>query len=469
MRASPESERNERERNTILLPPLRETGGRPAGVRRLLVDHLPPLRFAARIGRRFGLGLVGLLIGFAVGCTSRVSQDPAKEVAFVGPAQLTIRKDIAGKSPVVATMHHGDKLDLLETRRRFARVRTAAGVEGWTDSNLLMSTQQMENLTVMAEETSKLPSQGSAQVYDALNVHADPSRQSPSVYQIPEKGSVEVIGHRVTQHNPPVVAKLAPPKKLDVPKAKKGVKPPPDAPLERPPSPAASAPPLNWQELSRPRLRDLTATAILAARPAAADDWSLIRTKDGKVGWVLSRMLVMNIPDDVAQYAEGHRITSYLPLGEVRDKEKGETKNNWLWTTITGGLQPYEFDSFRVFVWSAKRHHYETALIEKNVHGYYPVEAVELPGHDEKGFSLIVEDKDGTLYKRTYGFSGYHVRMISKDPYTPPPEPSKDSAKQASDTDQPKAQGIWDKVKERWGKLRGKPKADAQAVPSPSK
>ena len=33
-------------------------------------------------------------------------------------------------------------------------------------------------------------------------------------------------------------------------------------------------------------------------------------------------MLTMSIPDEVAQYAEGHRITAYLPLGEVKEKGK---------------------------------------------------------------------------------------------------------------------------------------------------
>jgi hypothetical protein len=51
-------------------------------------------------------------------------------------------------------------------------------------------------------------------------------------------------------------------------------------------------------------------------------------------------------------------------------------KNNWLWTTITKGGQPYEFDSFRVFVWSLKHHRYETAYIERNVVGHYPVQVI---------------------------------------------------------------------------------------------
>jgi hypothetical protein len=84
---------------------------------------------------------------------------------------------------------------------------------------------------------------------------------------------------------------------------------------------------------------------------------------------------------------------------------------------VASGQFPYEFDSFRVFVWSSKRHHYETAYIERNVKGHYPVETEDRPGEDEKAFSVVLEDKDGKLYRRTYAFSGYRVRMVSKVPY----------------------------------------------------
>jgi hypothetical protein len=151
------------------------------------------------------------------------------------------------------------------------------------------------------------------------------------------------------------------------------------------------------------------------------DDWNLVRTHDGKVGWVLARMLNMAIPDEVAQYAEGHRITSYLPLGEVKDQNV--IKPNWLWTTISNGEHGCDFDSFRVFVWSTRRHRYETAYIERNVTGFFPVETKSMQGQEEKAFSLVLQDKDGSPYKRTYGFSGYRVRMISKTPYQAAPSP----------------------------------------------
>lgn len=148
------------------------------------------------------------------------------------------------------------------------------------------------------------------------------------------------------------------------------------------------------------------------------DDWNLVRAQDGKVGWVLTRPLNMAIPDEVGQYAEGHRITSYFALGQVRDHDT--VKNNWLWTTITKGGEPYEFDSFRVFVWSLKHHRYETAYIERNVVGYYPVQ-VSTAG-SSPSFSIVLEAVDGNRYRKTYSFEGYRIRMVAKELYAQPRE-----------------------------------------------
>jgi hypothetical protein len=279
----------------------------------------------------------------------------------------------------------------------------------------------MDDLRQLADGAAKLASQGKATPFDVLNMHSAPARQSPSFFQIAENESVEVIGHRLAPHiAPPEPAQLPPAKRAAPARKSKGKQ---SKAAQAPPMPAAPPLPGNWQQLSKPRAADIPGTRAATAAAAAAapqfDDWDLVRTRDGKVGWVLARMLTMSIPDEVAQYAEGHRITAYLPLGEVKDKESSD-KHNWLWTTSSAGQHPFEFDSFRVFVWSTKRHHYETAYIERNVQGFYPVEAAALPGQEEKGFSVVLREKDGNLYKRTYGFSGYHVRMISKIAYTPP-------------------------------------------------
>jgi hypothetical protein len=380
---------------------------------------------------------------FEVACSSH-SPLPSTGVAYAGPAILNLRKDLASKSANVGTANHGERLEILETRRRFVRVRTPEGVEGWTDENLLLTQPQMDDLHRLAESAAKLPSQGTATVYDALNMHAEPNRQSPSFYQIPESGSVEVIGHRVAPRYPAAPPPPAPVHRASVP-AKKS-KQRSAGSLGAPPMPVPPAPPRNWQGLSRPRVSDLPGYNPHPPPSASAplDDWSLVRMSDAKsvrsdvkaatkadaradikadikVGWVLSRMLSMSIPDEVAQYAEGHRITAYVALGEIRDKDRNETKSNWLWTTSSVTQVPFEFDSFRVFVWSTRRHRYETAYIERNVKGYYPVETQSVPGQDEKAFSLVMQDKDGKIYKRTYAFGGYKVHMISKSEYSPAP------------------------------------------------
>jgi hypothetical protein len=194
-----------------------------------------------------------------------------------------------------------------------------------------------------------------------------------------------------------------------------------------PPRPPAPKLPGNWLALS---ITKPDSPAVPEGAPPAAptppppapppvevpmDDWNLVRTTDGKVGWVLTRPLSMAIPDEVAQYAEGHRITSYFPLGQVHDDDA--VKNNWLWTTIVKGGQPYEFDSFRVFVWSLRHHRYETAYIERNVVGHYPVQVTNAGA--APSFSVVVDGDDGHLYRKTYAFDSYRIHMVAKELYDP--------------------------------------------------
>ncbi len=380
--------------------------------------------------------------------SAKPPEEPSLGVTYAGPATLLLRKDLSSRSATTTTVRHGEPLEILETRRRFVRVRAADGSEGWTDANLLMSAVQMEGLKQLAARAARLPSEGAAKVIEPLNVHTEPARLSPSVFQIAEGGAVEVVGHKVApMHAPaPVAANMVrrnpDPKKTRAKKAKE--------PLLITP-PRASGPPANWVELSRPRASDLPGyVAPASAAPVPTEDWSLVRMPDGSAGWVLSRMLFMAVPDEIAQYAEGHRITAYLPLGETKDGD--QTRQNWLWTTITPGNKCCEFDSFRVFVWSLKHHRYETAYVERNVSGFYPVQLTSVPGSQEKGFSLVLRDKDGMLYTRTYGFASFHVRMISRVPAAETPEVQTVAAPPAP---APEKRSLWASVTLRVKRLFG--------------
>jgi len=341
---------------------------------------------------------------------------------------LKLRAEISPASPTIATSPHGEKLEILQVRRRFVRVRTPSGQVGWTDSRSLLSNKQMEGLAELAENSRKLPSQGEATVFDALNMHVEPMRASTSFYQLVEGMRVTVLAHRASPRAQP--GSTPPANPLDLKKPERRVRKKKEPEYPPPPRPAAPRLPANWIALSKTHLPpppppppEDPAEALRKKKGRAKqrppgppmEDWSLVRTKDGKAGWVLSRMLIMAIPDEVAQYAEGARITSYFLLGTVNDE--GVTKHHWLWTTVRSDGAPYDYDSFRVFTYVVRRHRYETAYIERNIEGFYPTDAK--PGTVPR-FSLILRNlEDGKLYKKTWIMEGYLTRKIADEPYVP--------------------------------------------------
>jgi len=243
-----------------------------------------------------------------VACESGPKRANAIGEAYAGLAVLKIRRDIPLESPVVATVKHGERLALLQKRRRFFKVRVASGVEGWTDERQLLAKEDMDKLRELAARAAKMPPQGQATAFGELNVHPQPSRQSPSFLQIKENEKIEVLTHVATPRADVTRKALLPPppkkEKSEAKKAPKEVRYPPLAPLPQPPGP-----PANWLDLSHTDLEeDSEAENEKEAKPVPMDDWSLIRAPGGVSGWVLTRRLVMAIPDEVAQYAEGHRI-----------------------------------------------------------------------------------------------------------------------------------------------------------------
>ena len=357
------------------------------------------------------------------GCSGG-AEAPSRQIgeAYAGPFTLKLRQDVDPHSAEVASVQHGDRLAILKRRRRFVRVRTVKGVEGWTDIRQLLSTEQMQALNDLAGRASELPSQGAASVYEQLNVHTEANRFAPSFYRIKEKELVEVVAQHLGPRVPLEARRILPPPPPPKPKAQK----PKETPSRVPPPAMPPAPKLpdNWLELSRTAEPEGTGDAdspdAEPAKPVPVDDWTLVRLSNGRAGWVLTGMLRMNIPDEVAQYSEGHRITSYFAMGDVRDG--GQTKHHWLWTTLGSQRQPYQFDSFRYFVWNARRHRYETAFIAKNLRGYYPVEVrtVNVKGQTLPAFSMIVEDGEGVRWRKTFTYQAYRVLLVEKVQWEPP-------------------------------------------------
>jgi hypothetical protein len=360
------------------------------------------------------------LLTLLVSCGPANRREPALGEAYVGPSSVNLRKDIPPKSPTVATVHFGDKVEIVSTKRRFVRVRIKAGSEGWIDQNMLLGQSDMDQIKAQSDAARAYPSQGVATTFETMNVHAQPNRYSASYIQLKEGERFDVLEHRLVAVPPSAVRKPlipAAPKVAKRPKKENKSKvPPPPAPLP-PPLPS------DWRDLSKEG-EDAVEPKIEEPPPVTPEeDWSMVRTASGQSGWVLSRRLYLAIPDEVAQYAEGHRITSYFMLGKVEDGER--VKNVWLWTTINSSNHSYDFDGFRVFIWSLKRHRYETALIQRHLQGYFPTMVDAKSGT----FGICVAKEDGQRYRRQYRLVESQVKFVDEKPCdtaapekaTPPP------------------------------------------------
>lgn len=387
-------------------------------------------------------------------CGSNTSSNSLGD-AYVAPTSLNLHSSLGTRSGTVAVLNHGDHLTVVDVRRRFVKVRTDKGAEGWLDSRQLLSKDQMDEIRKASRQELRLASQGRATTFDVLNIHIDPDRHSAPFAQIPAGGSVEVLAHKAVPKGNSREPLPGPSFLKSTPKPVKHPKhtrPQKNFSL-RPPMPPAPKPPENWMDLSAERIDgpnretakpEAQEKSETETKPVVLEDWSLVRTKDKKIGWVLSRNLYMAIPDDVAQYAEGQRISSYFDLGQVQDEEKG-VRHDWLWTT-SAKAQPFDFDRFRVFIWNRRRHRYETSYRQKGLVGYFPVELEPAaPGDTRRYFSFILQDDSGQYSKKRYAFDGTLVRLVSTEPYRPPADsgPTKAEPLQPEKMEAKKPRASW--------------------------
>ena len=97
-----------------------------------------------------------------------------------------------------------------------------------------------------------------------------------------------------------------------------------------------------------------------------------IRDPQGHAGWVLGRMLDVDVPLDIAQYAEGQRIVAVFVLNQVTDADKQVPQYLVAFSEPKDGM-PFDYDQVRVFTWNVKRHRYETAYREHGLNGVLPI------------------------------------------------------------------------------------------------
>ena len=293
------------------------------------------------------------------------------EVAYVSAPQAALRDQVAAIFNRVGNVKNGERVEVLDREKRFAKVRTGTGIEGWIEQRFLVDEKTFDALQKLTADNLNDPVQAPGVMRNDTNLHVTPGRDTEHLYQLASGAKVAILKRETAEKQ---LASASPPKA-----AKSGSKAP--------------------------------------AGPAL-EDWWLVRDTQGRVGWVLARMVDVDVPLEIAQYAEGQRFVAFFPLNEVQDNDQGVLKQIpqylCLLTEPHDG-ELYDFDQVRVFTWNARRHRYETAYREHGLNGALPV-TVTKENFDKEGtlpvFILRVKDDAGSVSERKYKLNTPIVRRV---------------------------------------------------------
>ena len=293
-----------------------------------------------------------LLVAGGSGC-SRLRPKPATQYVYVTAKQTFLRDRVAAVSNRTATVENGDRLEVLDHGRRFVKVQTAKGEQGWIDEKVVATQDVFDQFEKLKQDHKADPVVASAVVRDEVYMHAKPGRDTERFFRLAEGEKLKLLSRAtLVKPLPPGtrVAKAAPP-----------------APA------AATAPGVAGKSVKG-------ATAAAAAdepAPPMMEDWWLVRDSKGDTGWLFSRMMDVDAPDAITRYSEGQRIVGSYILTTVNDPEaEQDDKNIPIYVTVLSPYKAgltYDFDQVRVFTWNIKKHRYETGFRDRNIEGYLPV------------------------------------------------------------------------------------------------
>src|SRR5271157_708272 len=338
---------------------------------------------------------------------------------YVSAPETSLRDRVATMYNKVGTVHNGDRVEVVERARRFVRVRTDKGLEGWIEQRSLVSQDVFDGFQKLAADTRTQAVQGHGATRAELNMHLTPSRDGEHLYQLKEGEKVEILKRATTDKNAPKPPKPVTPAKTQPAKsqANSNEEKPETGKVALPPAPKPpGAPALTKTPPPEPVAGD-KAKEPEPAKPVM-EDWYLVRNSSGQAGWVLMRMVDLDVPLDIAQYAEGQRIVGYFVLNTVQeafdDQPKEEPQYLVLLNQPKDGL-PFDYNQVRVFTRNRNKHRYETAYRERDMEGYLPAKtghAVFEKEGDLPTFTIRKMNATGQIVDVTYKMNGPIVRRV---------------------------------------------------------
>jgi hypothetical protein len=274
----------------------------------------------------------------------------APEAAYILADSAPVMDSPAQVRLEVASLRHGERVEVLERTRNWARVSISDGRRGWIELVRLIDARSYEKGQQLLRDLTHAPVQAVGHTAGLANLRAEPARDAPQLAQLPANQTVEVFGRRLVDRPP------------------------------QPGAPAASEPP--------------------------RDAWYLVRA-DTKAGWVLGRLITLDIPEAISHYAQTTNLVAWLTLNTVEDN--GRAMPQYL-AADRVGTPEHDFTHIRVFTWWSARQQYATAYVESNLKGYFPIRVIQVDGAPH--FRLRLVDRSGRKVQKVYRMVDTIVRPV---------------------------------------------------------
>lgn len=308
--------------------------------------------------RRWLLILVIAAVGGGVWWARR---SPARyPTAYIADRSATLWSATAQVRRPVGTLGYGEKVSILARAGELTEVRSADGTLGWVDNHMLMAPALWDRVGQLLSDARNMPVQGKAHTRTISNVHIEPGRDSPRIFQFGRNVPVIVLRREVAAASPGgeeshVGDEAAP---------------------------------------SADERSDKEDWALVLYSPVKAGPSSVsagTQADSGPAmpiaGWILWRFMELDPPQPIGDYvgAAGRRVIAWAQLNTVPDPT-GD-KPQYVVAAAKGGEgQPCDFTSIRVYTWGAARMQYETSFADNNVCGRLPLRVTQAPDGPEFRF-----------------------------------------------------------------------------------